>query len=1468
MPSDFGLTQIVNTPLESPLDAAADAQGNMYILEGEGYVNILDPQGKYLRQISIDHSDPNQPKNGGNSLILDADGNMYILYPLTNQVRKFNATGQLQLVFSTAGPYPDFVDHPYGLARDPAGNLYVINQRNLRKFNAQGVPQWAYTLGSDERALPCAVAADLAGNVFLLQDNQALSRMDPATGQVAQIILPAHNDQQLVKSYLVFDPAGNFYLNAGGWGLSKFSLQGTLLSRVGISILSGAGRITFDPNGNLYALNYPDIFYAPVADQAKLYKFNPDGQLLNRWGNVAILDCLAQDRAGNVCVLDIRKYQVIKQDATGKELFRIGSYGNTGGKFHASLTGVAFDSQNNIYALENDNDSIRVQKFSPQGAFINLITYPHPTGNTTWMKSIAVDPLGNIYVADYYDCTVYKLDQQSRLLLKFGGYGTQPGQLLQPSGLAVDGRGFVYVADRNGRRVQKFSSKGQFLRLNETPAPANETRDAMVGLSVDAFGTVFLSNSNDNLIRVYDPSGQFLRELPNLFSYVGHVSVNREGTRLLVTEQYSDIISSYAATTPRSTHVAQLHGHIFHDRDLSCEAKGPGLADIVVVAEPGNYYGVSDENGNYTIEADTGRYTVRQLLPDEPGRSIHQTCTTATSVHLSTYDTLVPGPDFGDQVTLAPYLSIRVGSSRRRRCFRNTTSISYANTGFVAAPGAKVALKLPQYVVLVSASAPYTRDAQGNYVFAVGDLAPQQHGQITVLDSVVCGNDAIRGLTVCTKAWITPGNTYPPPAAWNGGSVAVRGQVADKQVRFALVNKSKTATGDSLGLRLYTDARLAFNQKYALAAGDSLVLRVPAAAGQALRLEADQPANYPLGALATATVQAGAPATGQPNPAALMLPPATTAPTEAEDCQPIRDSYDPNDKQVLPTGTGPEHYTPTGAALSYQIRFQNTGTDAAYRVEVVDTLSAYLDLSTLRVGAASHPYRLSVSGKGRPVLTFTFDGIDLPEKARSDAGSQGFIQFSIAPKAGLGAKAKIENQAAIYFDFNNPVLTNATINRIFDVLPVVAPADALALASLIVSPQLTSFSPVQGRAGTLILISGQHFNPQADANQVSFNGVPALVLSSTTSTLTVRVPVGTASGQIRVLTADGGARSSTDFVVFQPPLLTATSADDTTPGATLRLTGTGFSAVAAQDTVTFGEAPTVVLAATTTELTVQVPATAPEMSEVRVATLGGTATLARLVRIWQKPVVSTLAPAKGKAGDLLTLTGLNFAETAGRSEVRLGPALAEITAATATRLTVRVPVGSQSGPVRVRTPGGEAWSAQTYTFVPAPLPLQFVPAAGSVGTEVTLSGENFNLDGQADSVYFAGAAAKVLSASPTKLQVLVPRGARSGPLLVAGAGGRTASKAGFEVLTLLPDEALALYPNPAPGGAATLDWRRAAFSVTQVRVFDSRGGLVLSYAPAAAADTLALPLAGRSPGLYLVLVQTSQGLVRKRLTVQ
>ncbi|HEX8528921.1 MAG TPA: T9SS type A sorting domain-containing protein, partial [Cytophagales bacterium] len=107
---------------------------------------------------------------------------------------------------------------------------------------------------------------------------------------------------------------------------------------------------------------------------------------------------------------------------------------------------------------------------------------------------------------------------------------------------------------------------------------------------------------------------------------------------------------------------------------------------------------------------------------------------------------------------------------------------------------------------------------------------------------------------------------------------------------------------------------------------------------------------------------------------------------------------------------------------------------------VTDTLSEHFDLATLQTGAASHPCNVTVSGKGRPVLTFTFNNINLPDSTRDRQGSNGFIRFSIVPKADLPEKTRIENFADIFFDYNEPVRTNTVFNRIYDVPPVVAEA--------------------------------------------------------------------------------------------------------------------------------------------------------------------------------------------------------------------------------------------------------------------------------------------------------------------------------------------------------------------------------------------------------------------------------------------
>jgi uncharacterized repeat protein (TIGR01451 family) len=139
-------------------------------------------------------------------------------------------------------------------------------------------------------------------------------------------------------------------------------------------------------------------------------------------------------------------------------------------------------------------------------------------------------------------------------------------------------------------------------------------------------------------------------------------------------------------------------------------------------------------------------------------------------------------------------------------------------------------------------------------------------------------------------------------------------------------------------------------------------------------------------------------------------------------------AYDPNDKQGFPRGYGDDNRIAPGQDLEYLIRFQNTGTDTAFTVRIVDTLSTWLDPASITPGASSHPYSWTLSGEG--IVTFLFENILLPDSNTNLAGSQGFVSFRIRQREQVPLGTVILNEAAIYFDFNTPVITNETRHTI------------------------------------------------------------------------------------------------------------------------------------------------------------------------------------------------------------------------------------------------------------------------------------------------------------------------------------------------------------------------------------------------------------------------------------------------------
>ena len=153
-----------------------------------------------------------------------------------------------------------------------------------------------------------------------------------------------------------------------------------------------------------------------------------------------------------------------------------------------------------------------------------------------------------------------------------------------------------------------------------------------------------------------------------------------------------------------------------------------------------------------------------------------------------------------------------------------------------------------------------------------------------------------------------------------------------------------------------------------------------------------------------------------------------TANNHIQVCYPIVNSYDPNDKQVFPAGSGPQGFIPADTRLTYMIRFQNTGNAPAFNVFIDDTLDMDLDIMDLQVHGSSHPMYLEILDDR--VLRFRFDDINLPDSLSDEANSHGYVVYSIPLMPGSTGGTTIENTAYIYFDLNPPVITNTTLNTI------------------------------------------------------------------------------------------------------------------------------------------------------------------------------------------------------------------------------------------------------------------------------------------------------------------------------------------------------------------------------------------------------------------------------------------------------
>lgn len=159
-------------------------------------------------------------------------------------------------------------------------------------------------------------------------------------------------------------------------------------------------------------------------------------------------------------------------------------------------------------------------------------------------------------------------------------------------------------------------------------------------------------------------------------------------------------------------------------------------------------------------------------------------------------------------------------------------------------------------------------------------------------------------------------------------------------------------------------------------------------------------------------------------------------------CYPVRNSVDPNEKFMSPSGT----VDTSDHVFNFTIFFQNTGNAPAEDIFIIDTLDNDLDATSFEFVSSSHPVVTQILPGN--ILRFNYHAINLTDSLTDESLSHGQVNFRVSRKSSTGMGTEISNTAYIYFDQNPPVATN-TVSAVISSL---MSAPGLTMSTVIAFP--------------------------------------------------------------------------------------------------------------------------------------------------------------------------------------------------------------------------------------------------------------------------------------------------------------------------------------------------------------------------------------------------------------------------------
>lgn len=516
-------------------DVAADSKGNVFIADQFSAVRKVDTSGIITTVASV----------SATGVAVDSAGTLYIADGYTS-VYKLNARGKLVTVAGngTAGFSGDGgpatkaqLNSPRDISLDASGNLYIADAANnrIRKVDTSGIVTTVAGNGMGDFSgdggpalsaslnFPIAVETDSAGNLFIA-DNARLREVN--TSGIINTVAgngqfgagpdggppPTHIELGLVEG-LAMAPDGSLYMAAdiNNGTIRKVSPAGVVTTVV------GTGFPGYSGDGG-------------PARKAQLY---------------GARDC-ALDAAGNLYIADTDNSRIRKVNRAGIITTVAGNgvpgYSGDGGRATSAKINYPYalevDADGTIYIADTGTSCVR--KVTPAGIITTIAGIAGLYGNTgdggratrarlNLPEGVALDRQGNLYVSDFNNCNVRKIDTAGIITTVAGNgvpgfsgdYGpATAAQLLNPTGLILDSAGNLYIADTFSNRVRRVNTAGIIHTVAGTGAVGNSTGgfrgdrgpakaallNAPIGLTLDSFDNLYIGDFiNQRVRRVHNP---------------------------------------------------------------------------------------------------------------------------------------------------------------------------------------------------------------------------------------------------------------------------------------------------------------------------------------------------------------------------------------------------------------------------------------------------------------------------------------------------------------------------------------------------------------------------------------------------------------------------------------------------------------------------------------------------------------------------------------------------------------------------------------------------------------------------------------------------------------------------------------------------------------------------------------------------------------------------------------------------